>query len=168
MSLARRLPAEMAATAPWTDLGPARFVHAGEVLAASSAVSYTTILGSCVSVCLLDSRAGVGGINHFVLPESRSDREDPTRFGRTAVPLLIERMVEAGASTQRMVAKVFGGSSLLAGVESARRIGDANIRVALEELQKSRITVISQDTSGARGRKLIFRVPDGWAAVRYL
>ena len=167
MSLARSLPIEVAPVTPEAP-GPARFIHAGQIVVSDQPVTFTTILGSCVAVCLLDSRAGVGGINHFVLPESRSQHEEPGRFGNPSVSMLIEQMLKAGASTRSMTAKVFGGSSLMAGVETARRIGEANIQAALEELDRHRIGVVSKDTSGCRGRKLIFRVPDGWAAVRYL
>ena len=87
---------------------PARvYLAPGRLYASGEDVQVTTILGSCVSVCIWDAQAQVGGINHFLLP---SGSPASPRFGESAVALLIGRVLELGAQRGRLAAKVFGGA----------------------------------------------------------
>src|SRR5512142_301703 len=73
------------------------YLHAGDLVVASSPTAIGTILGSCVAVCLWDPDTGVGGMNHYLLP-FHVEREKSARFGSVAIPRLLEEVVTAGAA----------------------------------------------------------------------
>jgi chemotaxis protein CheD len=120
-----------------------------------------------VAVCLYDPVARVGGVNHFLLPH-HVERERSARFGSVAVPQLVDAVVRAGATRSSLVAKVFGGASVIAGAPNARRLGDENAALALRLLEEARIPVLDHDVGGPRGRKLVFVTDVGTAWVRAL
>nr|WP_318653876.1 chemotaxis protein CheD [Anaeromyxobacter oryzae] len=143
------------------------YLHAGQLAVAARPTAVTTILGSCVSVCLYDPVAKVGGVNHFLLP-LHVERERSPRFGTVAVPQLVEEVVRAGASRGALVAKVFGGASVIGAFRTSRNLGEENAVLALRLLEEARIPVLDRDVGGTKGRKLIFHVDDGTAWVRQL
>lgn len=143
------------------------YLHAGQIAVATEPTAIVTVLGSCVAVCLHDPVARVGGMNHFLLP-LHVEREQSARFGTVAVPQLVEAVVRAGARRASLVAKVFGGASVIGAFRGARNLGDENVQLALRLLEEARIPVLDRDVGGARGRKLIFHVDDGAAWVRQL
>jgi chemotaxis protein CheD len=143
------------------------YLHAGQLVAAAAPTAITTVLGSCVAVCLYDPVAKVGGMNHFLLP-LHVEREASPRFGTVAVPQLVEAVVGAGASRGALVAKVFGGASVIAGMARGRRLGEENAALALRLLEEARIRVLDHDVGGGRGRKVVFFTDDGTVWVRQL
>jgi chemotaxis protein CheD len=143
------------------------YLHAGQLLAFSTPTAITTVLGSCVAVCLYDPAAKVGGMNHFLLP-LHVERDRSPRFGTVAVPALVEAVVRAGASPKGLVAKVFGGASVIGAMAQGRRLGEENAALALRLLEEARIPVLDQDVGGSRGRKVVFFVDEGTAWVRQL
>ncbi len=167
-----RLPAsapgaEPSARAPDTGARPQVYLHAGQLAVASAPTAIVTVLGSCVAVCLWDPATRVGGVNHFLLPH-HVERERSARFGNVAVPALVEAVVRAGAARSGLVAKVFGGASVLGGPPRARRLGDENAALALHLLDQARIPVLDRDLGGDRGRKLVFVSDQGTAWVKLL
>jgi chemotaxis protein CheD len=143
------------------------YLHAGALAIASRPTAITTVLGSCVAVCLHDPIAKIGGMNHFLLP-LHVERERSARFGTVAVPQLVEEVVRAGASRAGLVAKVFGGASVIGAFRGARNLGAENAALAIRILEEAHIPVLDRDVGGTRGRKLIFHVDDGTAWVRQL
>ncbi len=143
------------------------YLHAGQVVAVSRPTAITTVLGSCVAVCLHDPVARVGGMNHFLLPH-HVERERSPRFGTVAVPQLVEAVLRAGASRGSLVAKVFGGASVIGALGRTRRLGDENAALAVRLLEEARIPVLEGDVGGNRGRKLVFVSDEGTAWVRQL
>jgi len=143
------------------------YLHAGDLVVAAKPTAIVTILGSCVSVCLWDSAAGVGGVNHYLLP-FHVEREKSARFGSVAIPRLLEEVVGAGADPRRLQAKVFGGASVIGAFNRGRRLGDDNAELALESLSTLGIPVIERDVGGTKGRKLVFHSDDGSAWIRML
>ncbi|HET7450335.1 MAG TPA: chemotaxis protein CheD [Gaiellaceae bacterium] len=126
----------------------------------------TTILGSCVSVCLFDDTLGAGGINHYLLPHRTSATTASPRFAGTAIRQLVDALVGYGCRKADLRAKVFGGARVLdAFHDSAFAIGAQNARVAFELLDAEGIAVVAQDVGGDRGRKLVFQTDDGVARV---
>jgi chemotaxis protein CheD len=100
----------------------------GEYFATRQPLMLTTLLGSCVAVCLMDRTAGVHGMNHFLLPQGsdwHSQTSVPARFGVNAMELLITDMQKLGAQRQRLEAKVFGAGNVLDGM-SVVNIGEQN------------------------------------------
>lgn len=143
------------------------YLHAGDLVVATTPTAIVTILGSCVSVCLWDSTASIGGMNHYLLP-LHVEREKSARFGSVAIPRLVEEVVTAGADPRRLQAKVFGGASVIGAFSRGRKLGDENARLALESLLALGIPVVEQDLGGTKGRKLVFHSDDGAAWIRVL
>lgn len=122
----------------------------------------STVVGSCVAVCLHDPGAGIGGMNHYLLPERPSGgRDEPLRYGREAIPLLLERLLDLGASRGRMVAKLVGGARMLEMGPDLEGIPRANIRVARAVLQEEEIPVVAEHVGGSEGRRVWFATDSG-------
>ncbi len=151
---------------PDMDGRPQLYLHAGQLAAPTGPTAIVTVLGTCVAVCLHDPVARVGGANHFLLPH-HVERERSARFGTVAIPELVAAVVRAGGARQRLVAKVFGGASIVGG-SRGRRLGDENAALAFRMLEEARIPVLHGDVGGARGRKLVFLTDEGTAWVRQL
>lgn len=153
-----------------TALGrPSAFLHAGGFFVSAEAAVVTTILGSCVAVCLFDEKRGIGGMNHYLLDYPVGAQQQPGRFGEQAIPDLILRVVAAGAQRRALVAKIFGGAAIMrATTGGGLDLGARNTALALRLLETAQIPVAESDTGGARGRKLIFQTGDGVAWVKEL
>lgn len=141
------------------------YLHPGHLYFGSEPVLLSTVLGSCVSVCLFDEWQTAAGVNHFILPERAARLESP-RFGDDANEMLFDRLSSLGVPTSRLRAKVFGGASM-AGVREGD-LASRNVEVALDFLRRRGIPLTGQDTGGARGRKLIVDTGNGSAWVRLL
>ncbi len=117
-------------------------------------VVLTTILGSCVAACLRDPVAGVGGINHFLLPGSAgasSASGDATRYGVHLMELLINGLLKKGAKRERLEAKIFGGAKTIARFSN---VGAQNAEFARKFLTDEGIRIVGESTGGDHGRKL--------------
>lgn len=140
-------------------------IHPGEFHATGDPVVISTVLGSCIAVALHDSTAGIGGMNHFLLPGSvdagsvYSTTEG--RYGLFAMELLINQLLKLGARKERLQAKVFGGARMFTfdSASSVERVSDSNIAFALEYLRTEQIPIISQDVGKNYARKVLF-LPD--------
>jgi chemotaxis protein CheD len=143
------------------------YLNGGQVHIAEDDQAITTILGSCVAVCLFDPVAKVGGMNHFLLPRCQG-REPSPRFGDIAMRELLERTLMRGARRGRLLAKVFGGACAMKVASGRKPLGEENVELALEFLAAERIPVEQRDVGGASGRKLVFRAGDGAAWVKPL
>jgi chemotaxis protein CheD len=143
------------------------YLHAGQMHVARAPTAITTILGSCVSVCLFDPSTGIGGMNHFLLPH-HVERERSPRFGTVAVPELVESVVRAGGRRGGLQAKVFGGASVIHAFRGSRNLGEENARLAVRLLEEAGIPVLDADVGGNRGRKVVFHSDEGSVWVRKL
>jgi chemotaxis protein CheD len=146
------------------------YLHPGQVVVAAHPIAVTTILGSCVSVCLYDERRGVGGVNHFLLPHWVGTGAQNARFGCAAMRQLLAEVRALGGRTADLRAKVFGGACVLDafGRADGEHLGTRNVRVALEALQTAGVPMLATDTGGRRGRRLLFTTDDGAALVRLI
>lgn len=142
-----------------TDDSAARRVHIiqGEYKVVNDpSVFLSTILGSCVAACLRDPIAGVGGMNHFLLPgaaNAGSGGGDATRYGVHLMELLINGLLKKGARRDRLEAKVFGGAKTIA---TFSNVGEQNAAFAMKFLRDEGIKVVGSSTGGEHGRKLEF------------
>ncbi len=118
-----------------------------------------TVLGSCVSACLFDTAAGIGGMNHFMLPSSELSPFDgnnvSARLGIHAMELLINALVHRGARRSALRAKVFGGGAVLQSM-AASNVGERNAEFALSYLRTEGIPVVAQDLLDIYPRKVYF------------
>jgi chemotaxis protein CheD len=148
------------------------YLHPGKIYAGADPAAVTTILGSCVAVCLFDAGRGVGGINHYLLPHWAAGSEATARYGNVALRALLDRVTALGARRDALQAKVFGGACVLDAFRGtghgAVHLGERNTELALHFLADEAIQVSARDVGGSRGRKLIFRTDDGTALVRAL
>ena len=138
------------------------YLYPGQVHATATPTRITTILGSCIAVCLFDPVRRVGGMNHFMLPQFAGSGVASARFGNIAMEELFARLIAAGARIPLMSARIFGGSSMFA-ASATDHLGIKNERLAREALAAHRVRVIESDTGGPRGRKLIFHTDEGTA-----
>lgn len=144
-----------------------RYLQPG-FLHVARATTITTILGSCVAVCLWDASRRTGGMNHFLLPRGAASPESEGRFGETAVPRLIEQLIDAGAGPGRLEAKIFGGACIAAALQRQDHLGLKNVDIAVQILDQSGIAIVAMDVGGTRGRKVLFHTGDGTVLVKYL
>jgi chemotaxis protein CheD len=136
----------------------------GKIFAAAQPFAISTIVGSGVALCLWDSVHHIGGANHFMLPEGPADSENATRYANVANPALLQRMLDLGAETKTLQARIFGGS--LPGVtfgNGGDRLGDRNVQAAAHFLNLHGIRVLQTEVGGTHGRKLVFHTDDGRA-----
>lgn len=127
-------------------------------------VMLTTILGSCVAMCLRDPLAGVGGMNHFLLPEGDSGGLDAgRRYGAYAMEVLINDCLKAGGRRERLEAKLFGGGRMF---DSLRDVGLANADFAERFLRDEGIRLAGGSLRGAGGRRVQYWPVTGRALQR--
>jgi chemotaxis protein CheD len=141
------------------------FLQPGHLIVSAEPLTVTTILGSCVAVCLWDEQRRVGGINHFMLPISGGKTASP-RFGDVAMRKLLDDLRAIGARLPFLQARVFGGACMFTPMQSASHLGNKNVELALDFLSRTGVKVIEADTGGVRGRKLIFRTDEGTACLK--
>lgn len=132
-----------------------------------------TVLGSCVAVCLRDPKNNVAGMNHFMLPGLSQDIqhqsiENLTRYGESAMEILLHTMYHQGAKKENIVAKVFGGGAVLSIKNDSLRVGQKNVEFALNYLQQHKIPILSQDLLQIYPRKVYFFPATGKVLVKKL
>lgn len=130
-----------------------------------------TVLGSCVSACIRDRVSGVGGMNHFMLPDGGENSDNPVsasmRYGTYAMEVLINELLKAGARRENMEAKVFGGGNVLRGFSSIN-VGERNAQFVLDYLRTERMRVIAEDLNDIYPRKVYFFPKTGKVLVKKL
>lgn len=129
-----------------------------------------TVLGSCVSACIRDKITGIGGMNHFMLPDTgANDVNNPTsssmRYGTYAMEILINDLLKAGASRQNLEAKVFGGGNVLKGFTQLN-VGERNAQFVRHFLHTQRIRIVAEDLNDIYPRKVYFFPKTGRVLVR--
>lgn len=127
-----------------------------------------TILGSCVSACIRDPLAGVGGMNHFLLPGDDtvdSQVSESARYGVFAMESLINGLLKAGGRKDRFEVKVFGGGNV---INNSARIGSKNARFIREFLRKEGYRITSEDLEGDHPRRLHYYPDTGKVMMRLL
>lgn len=134
----------------------------GQLHVSADPCQIRTILGSCVAICLWDSRLRVGGMNHFLLPASTAGHPATTRFADVATKVLLEKLQALGCPLPRLQAKIFGGSSMFQKKDRhAISLGTKNVTTALGLMKSAGIPVVVQETGGTHGRKIMLNTDDG-------
>jgi chemotaxis protein CheD len=137
-------------------------VQGENAIVAEPGVVVSTLLGSCVAVCLYDPVAKVGGMNHFLLGEPGADQRpsagDMSRYGVHAMELLINGMMARGASRTRLQAHLYGGANIISGLGA---IGSSNAAFARRFMEDEGIPVGHTDLGGTSARKVEFLPHDG-------
>jgi len=147
---------------------PLHFLYPAALFASATPHKVSTILGSCVAVCLYDPIIKIGGINHFMLPLWNGQGLASPKYGNIAIERLVEKMVSLGAKRSNLQAKVFGGGEVIETTISQFNIGARNIQLAFEALEDLRIPVIAKSVGGKLGRKIEYDTATGEVKQRYI
>jgi chemotaxis protein CheD len=144
----------------------------GEYYFTNKDMLIVTVLGSCVSACIRDRVTGLGGMNHFMLPDGGdSNTNSPVspsmRYGTHAMEVLINDLLKAGAKRENLEAKVFGGGAVLRGF-SAMNVGERNAAFVLNFLKTEKMRVVAEDLNDIWPRKVYFFPRSGKVLVKKL
>jgi chemotaxis protein CheD len=124
-----------------------------------------------VSACIRDNQNGIGGMNHFMLPDSRVDDGSPlsnsARYGTYAMEILINHITKMGARRANLEAKVFGGGNVLPGL-TVTNVGERNAEFVLRFLATEKIRVVARDLVDIYPRKVYFYPKTGKVMVKKL
>lgn len=143
--------------------GSAHYVEPGYIYFSRTNIILRTVVGSCVAVCMWDESQRYGGMNHFLLPGVTEREQATPRFGNVAVAALVRIMEDAGSRRENIVAQILGGGAPAGVVQPS--LGKRNVIAAREALSRKQIRVISEDTGGSVGRKIVFDTGSGELAV---
>jgi chemotaxis protein CheD len=147
--------------------GASTFIHVGQFHVDGSPAAISTVLGSCVAVCLYDPFHSIGGMNHYLLPYWNGNGLQSPKYGNIAIPKLIRALTDRGAKIGSIEAKIFGGASMKMAGSDSMLIGEKNILVAREVLQEYRIPIVAEDVGGQNGRKIQFNLDRGKVLMKY-
>jgi chemotaxis protein CheD len=145
-------------------------IHPGECYVTNLDMVLVTVLGSCVAACLRDPAARVGGMNHFMLPDTSQDESiisKPTRYGIYAMELLINDILRRGGRRERLEAKVVGGANVLRGF-GAGTVGERNASFVVRFLKTEGIRLAGHDLLSLYARKVYYFPVSGRLLVKEL
>lgn len=142
----------------------------GEFYASQHSELISTVLGSCVAACMRVPGARIGGMNHFMLPNSARDDEirllaAGPRYGAVAMERLINAVLSKGGRRQDIEVKLFGGGKVL-DIDSA--VGERNVEFAMDFVKSEGLKLLAVDVGGMAARKLQYFPETGMARVRFI
>jgi len=137
------------------------FVHRAEYIV-------STILGSCVAVCLRDRVLAMGGINHYMLALWNGDGLPTPKYGNIAIETLLKAMLGRGCLRENLTAKIFGGANVIGSGQGAFSVGERNIALARDVLAREGLPIVAEDVGGDAGRKIIYNTRTGVVLVSRL
>lgn len=138
-----------------------KIIMPGDYFVSWEPAEISTLLGSCVSACVWDSQRKIGGLNHFMLPDSPPDarslgeKTKSLRYGLHAMECLINDLLTMGAKREHLSAKVFGGANIT-GALNTRHVGRRNAEFVIDFLCKDKIKVLASDLGGPHSRRIRF------------
>ncbi len=147
---------------------PRKFLRPGEFRVARRPVLAETLVGSCVTVCLYNAKAGFGAMNHFLRDRpGRASEADIGQYGITATRHIVGAALRIDDDPHHYRAGVFGGAAVLKTAAADGGIGQANVAVALEVLHAAGIRVVRKEVGGTRGRRVKFNTQTGEIECRF-
>jgi chemotaxis protein CheD len=126
-------------------------------------------LGSCIAVCAYDRLAKVGGIAHVVLPKSNGAiGGSPAKFADTAIPLLLNKIINIGGMRDRLTVKIAGGAkmALAPGIKDIFNTGEKNVAQIINTLEKEKIMLAAADIGGNLGRTVKMYLDTGRITIK--
>jgi chemotaxis protein CheD len=159
------------ASAPTFDRGVVTTIHQGDCLVGGEEdLTFSTILGSCVSACIRDVDANVGGMNHFLLAEPSGNARDrygaSARYGAFAMEQLINKVLTRGSGRKaNLEIKVFGGGLINSALTD---VGAKNIEFVHEFLENEGYKITGEDVGGSYARRVMFKPHSGRAFIKRL
>ena len=145
-----------------------RLLYPADIIVASSPCLVTTVLGSCISVCLHDPVLNQGAINHYILPHWNGHDLATMKYGNMSIIRIIEELLLLDSKFEDMVARVYGGAEVLIKTPTSFHIGRRNAEIAFEILKEFKIPVLFSDVGGNKGRKINFNTQTGEVELEYI
>jgi chemotaxis protein CheD len=121
-------------------------------------------LGSCVGIAIFDLQARVGGLAHAMLPryEEGRDKINASKYADSAIMIMVDELVDLGASKSYLKAKMAGGAQMFSFISSdTLNIGGRNSEAARATLKEENIPLLAEDVGGTKGRTVTFNIADG-------
>lgn len=143
------------------------FLLPGEYIISKKAHNVTTLLGSCVAVCLYSTRAKFGGMNHYMLPTTSSG-ERSAKYGDYSIQTLVQFMERGAGTLKGAEAMIFGGANVVGAIRSAQNIGEKNVNMALKMLKQYDIPIVKNHTGGNTGMKIRYQTWDNQVEHRLI
>jgi chemotaxis protein CheD len=128
------------------------YLQPGFIFISEQQYNIHTVLGSCVSVCIWDAAREYGGMNHYIY-DRPTGNEYSARYGTASIRHMLDLFYDNGSSARNLKAHIVGGGF---GEFSDPKVGAGNVAVAEEILERNGIVIITKDTGGQTGRKVIF------------
>ena len=125
----------------------------------------TTVLGSCIAACIYDIKAGIGGMNHFLLPGGSGGTEGNVKYGAFLMEVLVNELLKAGANRNMMKARLYGGGKMNAALGD---VGARNIAFARKYLGNESIPLEFEDVGGTLARRITMLPTIGKVDVRLI
>lgn len=125
----------------------------------------SSVLGSCVSICLFDETVGIGGMNHYLLPFSDPADQKSAKYGAMSIELLINEILKLGAIRANIKARIYGGANIS---RSSQGIGEKNLRFGRDFLENEGFEIVSECVGGNQTRKVRFHPCTGVARVQFI
>ena len=144
-----------------------KFIHVGEIYIGAKPTEISTVLGSCIAVCLYDNIHRIGGMNHYLVPLWNENGLQTPRYGNISIPRLIEGMENIGCNLRNMEAKIFGGGNVIDVKSEEMMVGRKNILIAKEILRDYKIPIKASDVGGEKGRRIMMRSDTGKIFLKY-
>lgn len=144
----------------------------GEFYVSTQDMVLVTVLGSCVAACVRDTVSGIGGMNHFMLPENAEEMRGAliapsARYGAHAMEMLINELLKRGARRERLEVKVFGGGNVIPRMSHAQ-IGTRNANFVIDYIERERMPLAAADLLDDYARKVYFFPRSGRVLVKKL
>lgn len=152
---------------------PAAKIMPGECYVSRSGEMIVTVLGSCVAACIRDKQLGIGGMNHFMLPQESAFSTDnwggqashALRYGNWAMEYLINAILKLGGTRRNLEVKVFGGGNVMRNMSD---IGERNVEFVMRYLYEENFDVAAKDVGTVYPRKVLYFPDTGAVKVRKL
>ncbi len=139
------------------------FLEPGYIFLATKPTIISGVVGSCVSVCVYDKKRKTGGMNLFMFPFTGDRQKATAQYGNVSTITLIKMMLERGSEIRHLEAQIIGGAHNTK--FSQKDIGRENIIIARKILIKKQVPLVSEDTGGRMGRKIVFNTETSEVAI---
>ena len=139
------------------------FIIQGEIKVGYSPTVFSTIVGSCIAVCVWDKRLKLGGICHFYLPNAPAD-DISSHYGNVAIVKMLRIMKQKGTKRSDLEAKILGGGHVIESDQTSFAggdIGQQNIAIAMSILKQYGVRILAKEVGGTHGRNIRFETESG-------
>ena len=147
------------------------YLQPGEIFVTNQGTTITTVLGSCVGVCMWDEVKRIGGMNHVVIPRPLQGEEPSSKYANVGTFVLYDMMLKEGAKHHNIKCYVYGGASQLGSngfTQKDLNVGPLNIEITFNVLEHLKLKIVGQNVAGEKGRKLKMETKEGKVDMTYL